>query len=972
MICLLHFRSNVTVKLPTLYYALSCQVYLVLSENFIIELLEANIIQNYKAKTEQVSNFYQNNYYKVKKLPFRNFKLELWVNWYVRKYTKTNIIFDTKWIDYLKKCSQDKLTGKKFITENKCLLCDFEYKDQEALNNHVETESHKIRVQYVVDKSKLELSEDVAMQIIQPQGKHLIVNYPIQVHINLVLRLTNKSNNPLNFTDVIVVNSLIKEVCLQEEFEKGVLIEPDRSVDIKAYAYFENSRTFNYPVIIVTEDRESGKKTYHLKEIAFEITSELSSLKPESEYVNNKPNVDYIFAEDAIIPGEKPFVQSSYTEAFPLQQYKIPKDMKKIFEDIIRRCPQFIEEGAAARPFFSHFSMLLNVCPPVTKENYHDNMAKLLHIEENQMCINMKNYDLLTPLHAIRGSRLYSLNVPGLAEDRPSILVFDRIYVKENKHAKIKYEGYVHHVMEEVIHVGLHRKFDDIYLKNKHYFIEFAFNRRSIRAEKQALLLAEAHQIVPSLFPSRGETILLNSDVDISFANTVLNEEQRTAVKSILPHKNFPFVIFGPPGTGKTVVVVEAAYQIWRNYPNSKILLCAPSNSAANEIAVRLMDIIPKSNLFRLLGRFYASALERRYKRLDEIINVSKDGTFYIPAMEELLNYRILITTIVTAARLVNGGTPMGHFTHVFIDESGYSTETQTLIPIAGILSNAQSPGKLTGQIVLAGDPKQLGPVVQSGFARHCGYGVSLLERLINTCDVYARNKSDESYDNRFVTQLVRNYRSHRTILTVPNELFYCGQLIAAGNDFADLFVGWQHLKNEQFPIVFHHVEGEDVREKTSPSFFNVQEIEVVVSYLEKIFADKVKGYPIKEEHVGIITPYRKQAEKLRKAVKKKWSYLSVGSVEEFQGKEKLIVIISTVRSKNNHKFEEIDKKCQLGFLKNPKRFNVALTRAKALLIVIGNGNVLKTDSNWSSFIRYCSQNNSIAGKGFQNDAASA
>ncbi|KAG5881544.1 putative helicase MOV-10, partial [Gonioctena quinquepunctata] len=148
--------------------------------------------------------------------------------------------------------------------------------------------------------------------------------------------------------------------------------------------------------------------------------------------------------------------------------------------------------------------------------------------------------------------------------------------------------------------------------------------------------------------------------------------------------------------------------------------------------------------------------------------------------------------------------------------------------------------------------------------------------------------------------------------------------------------------------------------------FFNIQEIEEVVGYLSKLIGSRVNGMQITTEHIGVITPYRKQAEKMRAACAiKQWKSLLVGSVEQFQGKEKLIIIISTVRSKNSHKFEEIDKTCQLGFLKNPKRFNVALTRARALLIVIGNANVLKADSNWSNFIRYSVDNKSLAGKRF-------
>ncbi|XP_056631656.1 putative helicase MOV-10 [Diorhabda sublineata] len=461
-------------------------------------------------------------------------------------------------------------------------------------------------------------------------------------------------------------------------------------------------------------------------------------------------------------------------------------------------------------------------------------------------------------------------------------------------------------------------------------------------------------------------TILSAVPKQINFSNRQLNEEQRIIVQNIMLPKNIPYIIFGPPGTGKTVTIVESVYQLWKNYPNSRILICAPSNAATNEVASRLIDTMPKSDMFRLLGSAYATEINQRVD-LRDIVNIQRDGEFYMPSLDQLLKYRVVMTTIVTAARLVNGGVPNGHFTHVFIDESGYATETQTLIPIAGILSNVDNKGKLTGQIILAGDHRQLGPIIHSSFANHCGYGTSLLERLITTSELYSRNTIKNSYDSKCVSKLVKNYRSHETILKLPNELFYDKELIAVGNDFTNLFIGWKTLKNENFPIIFHHVEGVDQRDETSPSFFNIQEVERVVEYLSKLFSSKVKGMKITEKHVGVITPYRKQVEKLRIACSKRnWNSLLIGSVEQFQGKERVAIIVSTVRSKNAYKFEEIDQRCQLGFVKNPKRFNVVLTRAKALLIVIGNANVLKTDRNWSKFIEYCSENDSIAGKPFQ------
>ncbi|KAM9351147.1 putative helicase mov-10-B.1 [Symphorus nematophorus] len=116
----------------------------------------------------------------------------------------------------------------------------------------------------------------------------------------------------------------------------------------------------------------------------------------------------------------------------------------------------------------------------------------------------------------------------------------------------------------------------------------------------------------------------------------------------------------------------------------------------------------------------------------------------------------------------------------------------------------------------------------------------------------------------------------------------------------------------------------------------------------------------ISPSDIGIIAPYRKQVQKIRKALDKigkdfkfkNMNTLKVGSVEEFQGQERRVIMVSTVRSSPN--YVDIDKQFNLGFVKNEKRFNVAVTRAKALLIVVGNPRVLSTDPTWDRFIQYC------------------
>ncbi|XP_015224549.1 PREDICTED: putative helicase mov-10-B.2, partial [Cyprinodon variegatus] len=177
------------------------------------------------------------------------------------------------------------------------------------------------------------------------------------------------------------------------------------------------------------------------------------------------------------------------------------------------------------------------------------------------------------------------------------------------------------------------------------------------------------------------------------------------------------------------------------------------------------------------------------------------------------------------------------------------------------------------------------------------GTGASLLERLMTDFPLYQKNEG--VYNNLYVTKLLRNYRSHPAILKIPNELFYDGELQACAEEYSrKLYCNWEHLPKQGFPVIFHGVKGLETRESSSPSFFNV------------------------------------------------------GSVEEFQGQERRVILVSTVRS--SPRYFDIDKNFSLGFVKNEKRFNVAVTRAKALLIVVGNPLVLNADSTWARFIKYC------------------
>ena len=163
--------------------------------------------------------------------------------------------------------------------------------------------------------------------------------------------------------------------------------------------------------------------------------------------------------------------------------------------------------------------------------------------------------------------------------------------------------------------------------------------------------------------------------------------------------------------------------QVLERDPNAKILACAPSNSAADILAERL-TMLGTNNLFR----FYAPS---RFKdqvplRLQDFTRTTADGHFTIPPVAVLKHFKVVVTTCVSASVSHNIGMPRGHFTHIFVDEAGQATEPEVMIGIKTMANNDTN-------VVLAGDPKQLGPIIRSAIARELGLEKSYLERMMES-----------------------------------------------------------------------------------------------------------------------------------------------------------------------------------------------------------------------------------------------
>jgi helicase MOV-10 len=289
------------------------------------------------------------------------------------------------------------------------------------------------------------------------------------------------------------------------------------------------------------------------------------------------------------------------------------------------------------------------------------------------------------------------------------------------------------------------------------------------------------------------------------------------------------------------------------------------------------------------------------------------------PTREELEHFPIIICTLVKSSQL-DRASLQNYFDYIFIDECAATTEPDACIPILGL---GCDEGKVTASIVLMGDPKQLPPVISSSVATKLGLNISLMERLMST----KKYKPKPNYNPNYIVQLLDNYRSHPSILHFSNVEFYESKLRAKNtSDEVMSGMNWKKLSNKQFPVLFHNEMC--ASKKEGKSSYNNGEINIVSSYVNNLIKSGLKNNKITAEDIGVVTPYKAQSEKLKKVLPKN---VEVGTTEYFQGREKLIMIISTVKSKAG-----------IGFLKDERRLNVCMTRAKALMIVVGNAETLQ------------------------------
>ncbi len=433
-----------------------------------------------------------------------------------------------------------------------------------------------------------------------------------------------------------------------------------------------------------------------------------------------------------------------------------------------------------------------------------------------------------------------------------------------------------------------------------------------------------------------------------------LNATQEEAVNKVLHAKDVA-IVHGPPGTGKTTTLVEAVYETLHR--ENQVLVCAQSNMAVDWISEKLVDrgvsVLRIGNPSRVNDKMLSFTYERRFeshpdypqlwsirKAIRELYARSRKGAereavrqkinslkdrateLEIRINESLFSEaRVIACTLVGSANRLLSGQKFGT---LFIDEAAQALEAACWIPI-----------RKADRVILAGDHCQLPPTVKAPEALRAGLGHTLMQTIV-------KSKPDT------VSLLKLQYRMNDEIMRFSSEWFYGGMLQSAPE------VKYRSILDFDTPIEWINTEGLDCNEEFIGENYgriNKSEAELSIEQL-KGYITKIGRERFLDERidVGMISPYKAQVQYLRRLVRNDAFFkpyrqaITINTVDGFQGQERDVILISLVRA---------NEEGQIGFLNDLRRMNVAITRARMKLIILGDASTLTRHAFYKKLYTY-------------------
>ena len=436
-----------------------------------------------------------------------------------------------------------------------------------------------------------------------------------------------------------------------------------------------------------------------------------------------------------------------------------------------------------------------------------------------------------------------------------------------------------------------------------------------------------------------------------------LNRSQEVAVNNIVACRDV-MIVHGPPGTGKTTTLVEAIYETLNREP--QVLVCAQSNMAVDWISEKLVDrgvpVLRVGNPTRVNDKMLSYCYERRFeshpdypelwsirkairqlqgldkkhRNSDTVRNRVAKLRHRAEELEVKIDVELFNEARVVASTLVGSNSTLlrgKHFATLFVDEAGQALEAATWIAV-----------RKADRVVLAGDHCQLPPTIKCYEAERSGLSRTMMERVAMRWP-------------QAVTLLCTQYRMHSDIMQFSSQWFYGGNLVAApevsDRGILDYDIAMEWIDTSDMDFAERTVSAGNSRLNTLEADFFVAQLE---RYVQRIGVQRIIDERI---DFGLISPYKAQVKYLRTKIKKSAvlkpikQQLSINTIDGFQGQERDVVMISLVRSNDDGR---------IGFLSDLRRMNVAITRARMKVIIVGDASTLQHHKFYGRLRAYIEQ----------------